>query len=202
MKLLTELQRRNVYKVAVAYAIVGWLVIQVATAIFPPLEIPPWALKLVIMLVLLGFPVALVLAWAFEITPTGIKRTEDVAANESIRNQTGRKLIGAIVALLFVAIAFFGFQFLRTPNKTVNTARASGATVAAQSAAIPHKSIAVLPFASLSEDKSNAHFAEGIQDEILTRLSKIADLKSSPAPPRCASAVCATICLTSPRNLA
>src|SRR5205085_2316079 len=98
-----ELKRRNVYKVAVAYAIVGWLLIQVATSTFPVLDIPNWAIKLVIALVLFGFPIALVLAWAFELTPEGIKRAEDVLPNESITRKTGGKLVGIIVVVAVTA---------------------------------------------------------------------------------------------------
>jgi TolB-like protein/Tfp pilus assembly protein PilF len=175
--LLAELKRRNVYKVAVAYAIVGWLLIQVATSIFPALEIPTWAAKLVIALVALGFPVALILAWAFELTAEGIKRTEEVSPNKSIRRKTGRKLIGVIFALIAIAAGFFAFQYLRPKTTGATRATAPASVPASASLAIPDKSIAVLPFASLSEDKANAYFAEGIQDELLTRLSKIADLK-------------------------
>ncbi|MCA1660492.1 MAG: hypothetical protein LC642_08175, partial [Verrucomicrobiaceae bacterium] len=91
-----ELKRRNVYKVAIAYAVVGWLLIQVATSTFPVLEIPSWAIKLVIALVVLGFPLALVLAWAFELTPEGVKRTEDVRPVESLTPRTGRKITALI----------------------------------------------------------------------------------------------------------
>ena len=165
--LFAELKRRNVYKVAVAYAIVGWLLIQIATSTFPVLEIPKWAAKLVIALVLLGFPIALILAWAFELTPEGFKRTEEVALNESIGHKTGRKLIGVIAALLVIAAGWWAVHSL---PKRMETTQATAP-------AVPEKSIAVLPFASLSEDRANAYFAEGIQDELLTRLSKIADLK-------------------------
>lgn len=175
--LFAELKRRNVYKVAVAYAIVGWLLIQIATSTFPALEIPQWAVKLVIVFVVLGFPVALILAWAFELTPEGIKRTEEVALNEPIRQRTGRKIIGIIVILMLIAAGFFAFQFLRPKSTGANRVAASAPSPAPAEPAIPEKSIAVLPFASLSEDKANAYFADGIQDELLTRLSKIADLK-------------------------
>src|SRR3954447_7417414 len=100
-----ELKRRNVYKVAVAYAVVGWLLIQVATQVFPFFDIPNWAVRLVVLLLMLGFPVALILAWAFEITPEGIKRAEDVDPNESIRTNAGRKLAGITVALALIAAA-------------------------------------------------------------------------------------------------
>jgi len=129
-----ELKRRNVYKVAVAYAVVGWLLIQVATQVFPFLEISNWAIRLVIFITALGFPIALVIAWAFELTPQGIRRTEDADAAGQRRSE-------------------------------------------AATSTLPAKSIAVLPFENLSEEKANAFFADGVQDEILTALSKIADLK-------------------------
>ena len=129
-----ELKRRNVYKVAVAYAVVGWLLIQVATQVFPFLEISNWAIRLVIFITALGFPIALVIAWAFELTPQGIRRTEDADAGGQRRSE-------------------------------------------AATSTLPAKSIAVLPFENLSEEKANAFFADGVQDEILTALSKIADLK-------------------------
>src|SRR3954452_13528638 len=93
----SELQRRNVYKVAVAYAIVAWLFIQIATQVFPFFEIPNWAVRLVVFILALGFPVALILAWAFEITPEGIKRADEVLPAQSITHKTGRKLIGITV---------------------------------------------------------------------------------------------------------
>src|SRR5450432_2330662 len=159
-----ELKRRNVYKVAVAYAVVAWLLIQIATQVFPFFEIPNWAVRLVVLAIALGFPIALILAWAFELTPEGIKRTEDVAPNEAITRRTGRKLNFLIVAVLLLVIGTLVYQRLHPQRATVIST-------------VPDKSIAVLPFENLSEDKANAYFAEGIQDEILTRLSKIADLK-------------------------
>ena len=162
----TELKRRNVYKVAVAYAIVGWLLVQVATQVFPFFEIPNWAVRLIVLAIVIGFPIALVLAWAFELTPEGIKRTE--VADAMPPASVGRKrytwiyivVIGAVIsgALFFIG-RYTGQNKTAAPND------------------IPGKSIAVLPFESLSEDKNNAYFAEGVQDEILTRLAKVADLK-------------------------
>jgi TolB-like protein/Flp pilus assembly protein TadD len=161
-----ELKRRNVYKVAVAYAVVGWLIAQIATQIFPFLEIPNWIVRLVILLIAIGFPVALVIAWAFEATPEGIKRTE--VADAMPPASIGRKryawiyivVIGAVIsAALFFIGRYTGQNKTAAPND------------------IPSKSIAVLPFESLSEDKNNAYFAEGVQDEILTRLAKVSDLK-------------------------
>src|SRR5437870_8560217 len=168
-----ELKRRNVYKVAVAYAIVGWLLVQVATQVFPFLEIPTWVVRLVIVLVAVGFPVALVIAWAFELTPEGIKRTEDVDPFDSRSGQVPAQkrrrggawiYIAAVGVALSVSLFFIGRY----------TARTNGA---ASSTELPAKSIAVLPFDNLSRDPDNASFAEGVQDEILTRLAKVADLK-------------------------
>ena len=161
-----ELKRRNVYKVAVAYAIVGWLLVQIATQVFPFLEIPNWIVRLVIVLVATGFPIALVIAWAFELTPEGIKRTEDVDPAASARQPRKHAWIFVVIvgAALSVGLFFIGRHVGRT------TADAAGTE-------LPAKSIAVLPFESLSEEKSNAYFAEGVQDEILTRLAKVADLK-------------------------
>ncbi len=159
-----ELKRRNVYKVAIAYAVVAWLLMQIATQVFPFLEIPNWAIRLVIMLIVIGFPIALVIAWAFELTPEGLKRTEDVDLNKSIRRKTGRKLDFFIIAVLLLVIAILVFQRLHP-----NVSPAVSSSLA--------KSIAVLPFDNLSEEKANAYFADGMQDEILTKLASVGDLK-------------------------
>lgn len=160
----TELKRRNVYKVAVAYGIVAWLLIQVATQIFPFFEIPNWAVRLVVLLLVLGFPVAVVLAWIFELTPAGLQRTEEIAPHESIARQTGRKLDFGIIAVLLAVIAVLIFRSRHEPK-------------AASEIGAAEKSVAVLPFENLSGDPENAYFAEGMQDEILARLTKIAALK-------------------------
>lgn len=157
-----ELRRRNIYKVAVAYGIVSWLLIQVATQTFPFLEIPNWCVRLVIVLLILGFPVAMILAWAYELTPEGIKRANEVIPEESIKRHTGRRLNALIIGVLLCAVAFLVYQRFH-PNETP--------------AGIPEKSIAVLPFQNFSDDKENAFFADGIQDDILTSLAKIHDLK-------------------------
>jgi TolB-like protein/Tfp pilus assembly protein PilF len=159
-----ELRRRNVYKVAAAYAIVSWLIIQVATQTFPVLEIPNWCVRLVIVLLVLGFPVAMILAWAYELTPDGIKRADEVAPAQAqaVSRRTGQRLNALIIAVLGCAVAFLLYQRFHP---------------SAASAAIPEKSIAVLPFDNFSDDKENAFFADGIQDDILTSLAKIHDLK-------------------------
>jgi TolB-like protein/tetratricopeptide (TPR) repeat protein len=161
-----ELKRRNVYKVAVAYAIVGWLLVQIATQVFPFLEIPNWVVRLVIALVAIGFPVALVIAWAFELTPAGIKRTEDaVPGNERASRSRAWIYVAVIGAAVYVGLFFIGRY-----TGSHDDGRPSGPS-------LPEKSIAVLPFDNLSRDPDNAFFTEGVQDEILTRLAKVADLK-------------------------
>ena len=164
-----ELKRRNVYKIAVAYAVVAWLLIQVATQVFPFFEFPNWSVQLVVLAAVIGFPIALVLSWAFEITPEGIKREESVTRRVS--RETGRKITALIVVCAAAAAGLMVFRFLRTQELVGKE------PVSQLAGAIESKSIAVLPFENLSEEKANAYFADGIQDEILTRLAKIADLK-------------------------
>jgi adenylate cyclase len=164
-----ELKRRNVYKVAVAYAVVSWLLIQIATQVFPFFEIPNWAVRLVVLVLIAGFPVALVFSWAFEITPEGIVRETDVGTGKSITHHTGKKIVAITIVLAIISAGLLAFRLFGP--KFVSPRQSEGP------AAVPEKSIAVLPFESLSEDKSNAYFAEGVQDEILTRLAKVADLK-------------------------
>jgi TolB-like protein len=157
-----ELRRRNVYKVAIAYAVVAWLLMQIATQVFPFLEIPNWAIRLVIMLLALGFPIALILAWAFELTPEGIKRTDQIEPGQRSRN---RAWIYIVIVAVGISVSLFLFGRYTTSSKQ------SG------SVELPTKSIAVLPFENFSEDKAFAFFADGVPDEILNDLAKIADLK-------------------------
>ena len=181
---LSELKRRNVYKVAAAYAVISWLLIQIATQVFPFFEIPNWAVRLVVILLILGFPVALVCSWLFEITTKGIMRESEVEPHESITKHTGRKIVGLTIVVAIAAAGLLAYQLFRPKKGAASAGRATAslATTAAAATApavpsISPKSIAVLPFENLSEDKANAFFASGIQDEILTRLSKIGALK-------------------------
>src|SRR5438105_3426491 len=148
----SELRRRNVYKVAVAYAVVGWLVIQVAATIVPALHLADGITTAVVVVVLLGFPIALVIAWAFEMTPEGIKRTEDIRPGEKIPQWSRRKFAALILVIAICAVALLGYQVFR------GKPTAAGTT---ESPNVPLKSIAVLPFENLSEDKANAYFADG-----------------------------------------
>jgi TolB-like protein/Tfp pilus assembly protein PilF len=159
----SELKRRNVYKVAVAYAVVGWLVIQVSSTVLPTFHAPEWVVQTLVVLVALGFPISLVIAWAFELTPEGLKRTEDVDLGAAQRPRHRAWIFVVIIA----GVMSLGLFFL---GRYTATTKQSGGPTATQ------KSIAVLPFANLSRDPDNAYFAAGIQDEIITRLSKITDL--------------------------
>src|SRR2546421_4660573 len=165
----SELKRRRVYNVAVAYVVVAWLFIQVATQVFPFFSIPNWVVRLIVLLSIIGFPIAVVCAWAFEVTSEGIKLEGDV--DRTITRKTGRKLTAliVIVAAMAAGVTVFRFQHLQQATE--------GAKQPLLAVAIEGKSIAVLPFENLSEEKANAYFADGIQDEILVRLAKIADLK-------------------------
>jgi len=165
-----ELKRRNVYKVAVAYAVAAWLLIQAASILFPTFEAPAWVMKVFVTLILLGFPIALIFSWAFEITPEGIKRESKIEPDKSITAHTGQRIVALTITVAVVAAGLMVFQFLR-PKRSSSTSEPGTA------GSVSEKSIAVLPFENLSDEKSNAYFAEGIQDEILTRLSKIAALK-------------------------
>src|SRR5207253_6433366 len=176
MNFFAELKRRNVYKVAVAYMVVAWLLIQAASIFLPAFDAPPWVMKIFIIVIIFGFPVSLIFSWAFEITPEGIKLESEIEPNKSIARRTGRKIVAVTIALAVVAAGLFVYQLVRTrstitPGQDASAARAEAATVA------PNKSIAVLPFDNLSRDPDNAYFCEGVQDEILTRLAKVADLK-------------------------
>jgi TolB-like protein/Tfp pilus assembly protein PilF len=164
-KLFTELKRRNVYKVAVAYAVVGWLLIQVATQVFPFLEIPNWAIRLVIFITALGFPIALVIAWAFELTPEGIKRTE--AADAARQHSRGGVWIAVVVIAATLSLGLF---FLGRYTARNATARQSDA-------AFSEKSIAVLPLVNTSGDPSNEYFSDGLSEELIAVLAKIPELK-------------------------
>jgi TolB-like protein/Tfp pilus assembly protein PilF len=166
-----ELKRRNVYKVAAAYAVVAWVLVQAASILFPTFEAPPWIMKVFVAIVALGFPVALVIAWAFESSPKGIDRT--MVADALHRQSQGRAWIYVVIigALLSVALFLLGRYSAR------NSVMAQQDAIWARTHTAIDKSIAVLPFENLSDDKSAAYFAEGVQDEILTKLASVADLK-------------------------
>src|SRR5438477_2770148 len=166
-KFLSELRRRNVYKVAVAYIVAGWALSQGIGQFFPVFDVPNLVIRLIVILVILGLPLALVLAWMFEITADGIKRTENADALPASARPKKYGWVYVVVIGIAVSIGLF-FLGRYTARGTASPPRIE---------ATPAKSIAVLPFDNLSRDPDNAYFTEGVQDEILTRLAKVADLK-------------------------
>ena len=161
-----EVKRRNVARVAAVYAVVGWLLVQIADVFFPALRLPDWTVSLVAALLILGFPIALVLSWAYELTPQGIERSDSVPSAESTTNATGRKIDRVIIAVLAVAVVLFAFErFFGDDEESI------------QPDVVVRNSIAVLPLENLSPDPENAYFADGIHDDLLTQLAKIGALK-------------------------
>ena len=179
-RFLEELKRRHVYRVGAAYAVVGWVLIEVATQVFPVFHFPDWAAQLVVLFILIGFPIVVVLAWAFDATPQGVVRTAD-APNFSPRRSRHAGIAVGLIAVLFAAMVGGGYWWWHRGAPKITTLVSSSNPVASSQPsagpAIPEKSIAVLPFENLSSDKDNAYFADGVQDEILTDLARIADLK-------------------------
>jgi TolB-like protein len=180
MPFLTELKRRNVFKVAGAYLALGWVVVQATATLAPALNLPASVLPLVTWIGVVGFPFAVVFAWAYELTPDGLKRESEVDRSQSITHVTSRRLDYIIIALLLVAMLMFAADRFIPRESTADSVTdvAPGALPQeAGTAANDRKSIAVLPFESLSSDVENEHFADGLHDELLTKLAKLHDLK-------------------------
>jgi TolB-like protein/cytochrome c-type biogenesis protein CcmH/NrfG len=185
MSFFSELKRRNVFKVAAAYIIVGWLLLQVSDTLVPALHLPEWFHSGVAFLLIIGFPLAVIFAWAFEMTPEGLRRETEVDPARSITSATGEKLNRTIIVVLVLALAYFVFdKFVLDPRRdtrlleTALGTQQQGPEPADSDMQTDHKSIAVLPFQNRSANAENAEFfADGVHDEILTMLSKISDLK-------------------------
>jgi hypothetical protein len=158
---LSELKRRNVYKVAVAYIVGGWALSQGVAQVLPVFDIPIWIIRLLVVLIIIGFPTAVACAWAFEITPEGLKRTEEVDPT------TPHRIYGPWIYIVLIGVAV-SISLFFVGRYTAPTGLTSGDG---------NKSIAVLPFATLSDDQDDAYFAEGVQDQILTNLAKVSDLR-------------------------
>jgi TolB-like protein/Flp pilus assembly protein TadD len=176
MSLVAELKRRNVFRVGVAYAIVAWVLVEVASVVLPTFKAPEWVMKVFTFLLVLGFPIALIFAWAFELTPEGIKRETVVDPAKSITKQTGRKLDFAIIGLLALAVVFMfvdNYVLEAEPRTLKVTAESAPAAEPVER----EKSIAVLLFDNLSGDAATQPFTNGIHDDILTQISKIRALK-------------------------
>ena len=185
MSFFSELKRRNVFRVGFAYAVVAWLVMQFADVVLNNITAPGWVFQVIMLVLAIGFPVVLIFAWAFEMTPEGLKKEKDIDRSESIAPQTGRKLDRTIIVFLVLALAYFAYDKFsdKTPqSKPAETARAvsesatetdSGSAARSQS----DKSVAVLPFAFRSSNEEDQFFAEGMHDDLLTQLAKIGSLK-------------------------
>jgi serine/threonine-protein kinase len=172
-----ELKRRNVYKVAVAYAVVGWLLIQIATQVFPFFDVPNWAVRLVVLLLILGFPVALIIAWAFELTSEGIRRTEDAdAAGQRSRGGIWMALV-VIAAALSLGLFFLGRYTAGNARSQNPPSRSSGAAGTEAIAAVSEKSVAVLPLLNESGDPKDEYFSDGLSEELIAALAQINGLK-------------------------
>jgi TolB-like protein/tetratricopeptide (TPR) repeat protein len=172
-----ELKRRNVIRFGGLYLVGAWLLVQVASTVLPMFAAPEWLPRSIVILLAIGFVPALVFSWAFELTPHGLKRDEDVRPGESIAPQTARRMNRMIIAVLVLALGYFAVdKFVLAPRRETAKSQTRPGPNESQSVANA-KSIAVLPFDNLSRDPDNAFFAEGVQDEILTRLAKVADLK-------------------------
>ena len=183
-KFFKELRRRNVVRVFGVYAVAGWVLVQIATTLEESMNLPAWFDGLVVALLIVGLPIALILAWAFELTPEGVVRTEDVPDGQSVTADTGRKLDFAIIAgivILGVVILMKGSDKSTTeadPAAVVEAVQEKDADVSADTLrdSYSEKSIAVLPFENRSPDADDAFFAAGVHDDLLTHLSKIADM--------------------------
>ncbi len=166
---LQEVKRRNVFRVALVYIVAAWLTIQVVDVMFPALNVPEWVVSAVAVLLLIGFPFALILAWAFEMTPEGIKREEEVDRSQSITSQTGKKLNTLTIVVLVAAVGFLLVdKFVLQPDGTSQTEEQAPGEI--------RPSIAVLPFVNMSDDKANDYFSDGLSEELLNVLAKIPQL--------------------------
>jgi TolB-like protein len=170
MSFINELKRRNVIRVAIAYAVATWFLIEVSATTFPMLRLPEWAATLVTVLLLIGFPVALIFAWAYELTPEGLKKEKDVDRSESITQVTGRKLDFAIIAVLTAALVFF-VSTHQWGSDSADGPDTAGAALGEE------QSIAVLPFVNMSDDPGNEYFSDGISEELLNVLVRVEGLR-------------------------
>src|SRR4249919_3743952 len=181
MGLIAELQRRNVIRMAGLYLVGAWLLVQVASTLFPAFGVPDWAIRALVIVLSLGFVPAMVFAWVFELTPEGIKRDAEVPPEQSIAPHTARRMDRLIIAVLALALIYFGFdKFVLAPKRAAASVAAQARTASpAETVEAAHtmRSIAVLPFVNMSADKENEFFSDGLSEEILNSLARIDGLQ-------------------------
>ena len=182
MSLFQELKRRNVIKVAIGYIVVAWLVAQVLQLVFESFGTPDWVMKTVLVLMAVGLLFALFFAWAFELTPEGLKREHEVDRSQSIAPQTGKKLNNMIFFVMALAIAYFAYdKFLLSGTREAALVEATRQTVTEQAAeesnSEPDKSVAVLPFVDMSPNKDQEYFTDGLTENLLNALAQLSELK-------------------------
>jgi TolB-like protein/Flp pilus assembly protein TadD len=171
-----ELKRRNVYKVAITYAVVAWLLIQAASILLPTFEAPTWVMKAFVVLLAFGFVMSVMISWAFEATPAGLKRTKDISPEMSLPSWSARKFAAFIISLALIAAGLLAFQFLRpvgTSRRDVRQIEGPGGA----SLPISQKSIAVLPLLNESGDPNDEYFSDGLSEELIAALAQIKELK-------------------------
>lgn len=178
-RLFEELKRRNVFKVGTAYVVLAWLLAQITDVFLEPFGAPDWVIKTILLVLIAGFPLALFFAWAFEMTPEGIKKEKDVDRSQSITHETGQKLNLTIIFILVIAVGYFAYdKFALAPQRDAELVRATEiATTGTGDVKASEKSIAVLPFVNMSEDAGNEYFSDGISEEILNSLARVKELK-------------------------
>jgi TolB-like protein len=176
VSLFAELKRRNVFRVGIAYAVTSWLLIQVSDILLESIGAPPWVMQTMFVVLGVGFVITLFFAWAFELTPEGVKRESEVDRSQSITQHTGQKLNYTIIALLVLALGYFAWDKFVTQPRDVTATATTAAALEADTLNETH-SIAVLPFVNMSEDSSNEYFSDGLTEELLNILAKIKKMR-------------------------
>ena len=176
--LFTELKRRNVFRVAIFYAVTTWLLLQVTDVVSPILALPDWLGKVIFYVMALGFVPALVLSWIYELTPEGVQREKDIVRDDSITSHTAKKLDLAVIAVLLLAIGIYSYgQFGSESSPAPNTPVSVAVDIKTTDTSAPINAIAVLPFADFSQNKDQEHLATGIADTILHTLTQVKGLR-------------------------
>lgn len=184
LQVFQELQRRNVFRVAIGYIVSSRLLVQVADLVLENIGSPDWVMQTIMLVLALGFPVVVFFSWAYEVTPEGIKRESEIDRSQSTAHITGRKLDRAIVAVLVIALAYFAYdKFVLGPERVaelvegMQQVNSEPAKLEPGAAAEPDNSVAVLPFVNMSANQENEYFAHGLTETLLNQLARVADLK-------------------------